>query len=101
VNPFLEIKNILSRKMGSKSCKVSGDGIKVNSPVFGCLLDHCDCNCIQDEPRIKEPPVPSPVPGERGGVADPATQIEHALDKTLKELFGVEVCTATQNVITN
>jgi hypothetical protein len=96
VNPFLEIKNILSRKMGSKSCKVSGDGIKVNSPVFGCLLDHCDCNCIQEEPRTKEP-VPNPVPVEHRGIEN----TEHTLDKTLKELFGVEVCTATQNVITN
>jgi len=63
--------------MGGKSCKISGDGIKLNSPIFGCLLDHCDCSCIQSESKVQ----PVDVNKER---------IDTEFKQTMDEIFGLE-----------
>jgi hypothetical protein len=68
--------------MGAKSCKASCDNAKVKSPLFGCILGHCDCSCIQEE--VKEV-VPAVIAVEAA-----AHQLQD-LEVTLKELFGIDV----------
>jgi hypothetical protein len=41
--------------MGSNSCKIAGDKLEVNSPIFGCIIEHCACSCEKQEPP-QEPP---------------------------------------------
>jgi hypothetical protein len=63
--------------MGAKSCKASCDNAKVKSPLFGCILGHCDCSCIQEEVKVI-------------AVEAAAHQLQD-LEVTLKELFGIDV----------
>jgi hypothetical protein len=45
--------------MGSNSCKIAGDKLEVNSPIFGCIIEHCACSCEKQEPP-QEPPKEPP-----------------------------------------
>jgi hypothetical protein len=34
--------------MGNGSCKISGDKCKIKSPLFGCLISHCESDCTKE-----------------------------------------------------
>ncbi len=40
--------------MGSKSCKMKGSHLEVESPFLACLFEQCDCSC-EESADVEQP----------------------------------------------